>query len=82
MKSIWDAQYENVHVYSGVCGRRRPRWARAFAQSDQDLRFSQTESLDTVERFNRKQIPGLDYAHVVWCKSAQFQHTHHENMPM
>ena len=41
-----------------------PRSDCADAQSDQDLRCPQIESLDTNECFNGKQMPGCDFAHV------------------
>ena len=46
-----------------ICGHRRPRSACASAQSDQDLRRSLTELLDTRDRITGKQIPGWDLAH-------------------
>ena len=44
---IGAAPCENVS--SDICGQRRPRSACASAQSDQDLRCSLTETLDTIE---------------------------------
>ena len=57
----WAAPCENVS--SGICGQRRPRSACASAQSDQGLRFPQTESVDTIECMNREQRPGWYFAH-------------------
>ena len=51
---ICAAPYENVP--SGKSGQRRPRLACAFAQSDQCIRSSQTQSVDTIEYFNRGQM--------------------------
>ena len=51
----------------GVLGHmrnRRSRSARAFAQSDQDLRCPLIESLNTTECMNGQQRPGCDFAHV------------------
>ena len=49
---------------SGLCGKRRPRSACAFARSGQGLCCPQTESLHTIEYFNGEQMPGWDFAHV------------------
>ena len=54
--SLWAALRENMS--KGVCGQQRPRSACASAQSDQGLYCPQTESLDTIERFNGEQMPG------------------------
>ena len=47
------------HVFSHMC---------ASGQSDQDLRFPLTESLDTTECINGEQIPDWDFANV-WDES-------------
>ena len=48
----------------GICGQRRHKSDCADVQSDQGLRSSQTESLDTIKGFNGEQMPGWDFAHV------------------
>ena len=54
-----------ITIYLRVmCGQQRPRSGCADEPSDQDLRCPQTESLDTIECFNAKQMPGWDFAHV------------------
>ena len=47
----------------GICRQQRPRSACAYAQSDQDLHYSLTESMDTIECINREQMPGWDFKH-------------------
>ena len=60
-------------VSSGMRGQRRPRSACASAQADQGLRCLLTESLDTIESFNRKNtMPELDCACAGCCESAHF----------
>ena len=44
------------HVSSGICGQRRPRSACASSQSDQSLYYPLTESFDTAECINKKQM--------------------------
>ena len=52
------------NMSSSICEQRGPRSDCAYAQSDQDLRCPQTESLDTVECFNGELMPGLAFTHV------------------
>ena len=45
--------------------KRRPKSACAVAQSGQVLRYlEKKKSLDTLECFNREQMPGWDFTHV------------------
>ena len=52
------------NVIWGICEQPRPISSFATAQSDQGLCCPQTELLDTIERFNREQMPGEDFAHM------------------
>ena len=59
----------------GIRGQRRPRSACASAQYDQGLRCPLTDSLDTIECINVKQMPASEFAHA-WdeSKSVHFAH--------
>ena len=54
------------NVLSGICGQRKLRSACATAQPDQGLQFPLQDSLDTIGRSNREQMPGWDCACSIW----------------
>ena len=68
--AIWTAPCENVS--SAICRRRRPRSACASAQSDQDLHWPLTESLDTTKYMKRAKARMILCACAGWSEPAYF----------